>query len=341
MILNRAPFYFNVVFPNTFVTNVNFTLVVGTGSTTTIVPTKTYTFTKQKPSTSSTNTWLDISPYIRDYYSYTPIDTSSIVASSVIENDEVLLASISAQVIDSLGSTITPTSQKYICADGYGYYREGQNSQPTNKILLTHQNYRADARGWFIVPLRCISGDANPTVNGVAATLGFVDNHNNYVKYLIIPCSAYTGTITVVFGGESIDIELIEECIYDVNEVQFINRYGVFENMHFYKASKKSIETSGDDFKNNFTNGVSYDVNVHQKKKINVMSNESITVETGFLNPYYNETISELLQSENVWLNGIPVNVVTSSLEYKTRIVDKLISYSLDFEYAFDRISNI
>ena len=48
MILNRAPFYFNVVFPNTFVTNVNFTLVVGTGSTTTIVPTKTYTFNRNE-----------------------------------------------------------------------------------------------------------------------------------------------------------------------------------------------------------------------------------------------------------------------------------------------------
>jgi hypothetical protein len=70
-------------------------------------------------------------------------------------------------------------------------------------------------------------------------------------------------------------------------------------------------------------------------------SNKKIKIETGFLNEDYNATIQELLQSEKVWMNGNPINVVSNSLEFKTRLIDKLISYSIDFEYAYDEINNV
>ena len=207
---------------------------------------------------------------------------------------------------------------------------------------MSHQNYKADARGYFIVPLRCESGDANPTVDGAAVTLGFSNNHNNYVKYIVIPLADYSGNIDVLFGGESINIEIIEECKYDVQEIQFLNRFGVLESLHFYKAAKESLSTTSEDFKNNYVTGAtSWDVQKHQMQKYNVKSNRRINIETGFLNQYYNQTLSELMQSEKVWLNGKPINVKSNSLDFKTRIVDKLITYSIDFEYAYDEINNI
>lgn len=341
MILNRSPFYFNVPFPNNFVESVDFTLEVGKGSLSALTVDNTYAFTKLYPGNNATNTWLDISPYIRDNYNPTPIDTTGYVAAEVIASGEALLTIITATLTDSLGSELTPLSQKFVCTDGYGYYREGQNKQPSNKILLSHQEYKAYSKGYFIVPLNCSSGDGNPTVNGVAVNRNFTDDVTNYIKYLIVPLSGYTNNVEVVYEGASINVEIIEECKYDIKAVQFLNRFGVLESMDFYKASKESITVESKDFKNNYTNGVSYDTNVHQLKRFNVTSNKMVNVETGFLNPNYNTTIEELLQSEFVWLNGVPVNVKTSSLEYKTRIVDKLISYSIDFEYAFDNINNV
>jgi hypothetical protein len=341
MILTRSPFYFNVPLANAFVTRVDFTLIVGTGSTASIAPSQIYEFSKVRPAASTTNLWLDIAPYIRDNYTQGPIATSDFDEAETTATTSVRLASISAQQVSSLGATIEPSAEKYICTDGYGYYMEGQNERPTKKILLTHQKYMADARGYFIVPLRATAEDSDPTVNGTAVDLAFSDSTFGYIRYLVIPVYLYDGIITVAYAGESIQIEIIEECKYPVRECQFVNRYGVNEVMHFYKAATVSISIKSDNFKNNYTNGVSYSTERHQMQRHNVRSNRKVTIETGFLNPHYNDTVAELLQSEKVWLDGVPVNVDTNSLDFKTRIVDKLISYSINFEYAFDQINNV
>lgn len=68
-------------------------------------------------------------------------------------------------------------------------------------------------------------------------------------------------------------------------------------------------------------------------------------IETDFLNEDYNQTIEQLMLSEVAWIRSgnvtRPINVDTSSLEYKTRVVDKLISYSISFEYANNVINNV
>ncbi|MCW4470605.1 hypothetical protein OGH69_16660 [Flavobacterium sp. MFBS3-15] len=63
------------------------------------------------------------------------------------------------------------------------------------------------------------------------------------------------------------------------------------------------------------------------------------TVNSGFVTEDKNEAIRQLLLSERVWmLNGneaIPLNVATSSQEFKTRQNDRLINYAIEFEHAF------
>jgi hypothetical protein len=49
--------------------------------------------------------------------------------------------------------------------------------------------------------------------------------------------------------------------------------------------------------------------------------------------------------SESVWIddgtNVYPVNVSTQSLQIKKNINTKLISYTLDFIFAYDKIQNV
>ena len=342
MILTRSPFYYNVTLTQ-FSTSVDFEIKVGTGTLSTITPLSTYSITKTIPTPTTTNTWIDISPYIREHYTYTPFSFTGVTANEIrfSPSKQVLLAQVTASFNDTIGSTQADQGNKYISVDGYGNYLEGQNHEPTKKILLSHNEYKADYRGYFIVPLRVASGDANPTINGVAVPLAFSDGATNYVKYIVVCVFNYTDLITVAFAGETITIEPVEECKYDVNQIQFINKFGVFELMHSYKVKKDSISIDSEKFKNNYTNGTSYNTTKHQLQRFNAMGNRKTNVETGFMNEEYNQTIEELLLSEYVWMNGKPVNIDTSSLDFKTRIVDKLISYSLDFEYAYDEINNV
>lgn len=345
MILTRSNFYFTVDIPNAFTTSVNYELIIGTGPSSSITPLKTISITKAVPTSATAKSWINVADFIRDYYEISPLSFTGIAANEIQASGSqgVLVASIEATFTDSIGSNEPNVSTAYIAADGYRYYEDGPNVQLSKKILLSHNNYKADNRGYFVVPLRCESGDVNPTVDGVSVAISYTNTNTNYIKYLIIPIANYTSAFDVVFEGETINIQPITECKYPLTEIQFLNRWGALEVVHFYKASKTKIKTKAEEFKGGYYAGAgsTYDSTQHQNKKLNAYSNESINIESGFLNENYNLTIAELLQSEKVWLGQLPINVSTTNLDLKTRIVDKLISYNIDFDYAYDKMITI
>ena len=57
------------------------------------------------------------------------------------------------------------------------------------------------------------------------------------------------------------------------------------------------------------------------------------------------EIIKQMMLSEQVWVdNGtevLPITLNTSSLQFKKSVNDKLINYTVDFEYAFNKINDI
>ena len=69
------------------------------------------------------------------------------------------------------------------------------------------------------------------------------------------------------------------------------------------------------------------------------------TCNTDNLPEYYNVLFDELMLSEFVYLenNGqyLPVNVNKKSFERKQRQFDKLIQYTMDFEYSFNKINQV
>ena len=78
---------------------------------------------------------------------------------------------------------------------------------------------------------------------------------------------------------------------------------------------------------------------------MNVNAQTSLTLNTGFIKEEMNQTIEELFFSENVFIRfesqTLAVIPKTKTLEYKTSLNDKLINYTIQFDFAFDRINNI
>jgi hypothetical protein len=66
---------------------------------------------------------------------------------------------------------------------------------------------------------------------------------------------------------------------------------------------------------------------------------------TGFIQESFNEVIKQMMLSEQVWVdNGtevLPITLNTKSLQFKKSVNDKLINYTVDFEYAFNKINDI
>jgi len=144
----------------------------------------------------------------------------------------------------------------------------------------------------------------------------------------------------------SISVEYICECKYTPYKVSFINKIGVLEDLWFFKKSMGSLSVDRSEF-NQFTldsykNGI---LSNHSYKNFNVNGREKLTLNTGFVPDNFRENFRQLMLSESVYVYKdslkLPVNVSDSSIEYKTHVNDKLVNYTIEFDYAYDKINNL
>ena len=112
-----------------------------------------------------------------------------------------------------------------------------------------------------------------------------------------------------------------------------------------FAKNSKSLKVSRDNYNSIITEVISnqytYNSNHHQHRTYNVNGVESETLNSGWVYEDMNETFKQLLLSEFVWLDDIPVSVSNSTLGYKTSVNDRLINYTIDVEYAKEVINNV
>lgn len=158
---------------------------------------------------------------------------------------------------------------------------------------------------------------------------------------------------------QSIKIECIDECKNIPNKISFLNKFGVIQDIWFFARKKDSISTERESYKKSTlkTDGtlVNYNISDHQNVYLENQGREQITMNTGFIHESYGEVIKQLMVSEFVYIHdkfrsspsnasydlAVPVNVVTGSLDIKTRRYDKLINYELQFDMDSEFIQSV
>jgi hypothetical protein len=86
---------------------------------------------------------------------------------------------------------------------------------------------------------------------------------------------------------------------YEPIKVTFVNKYGALQDMYFTKRSNESVNIKSEDYKASvmdFAN-FSYDTSSHQMRTLNLMGNQSITLNTDFIDESCNEHIKVILCS--------------------------------------------
>jgi len=140
-------------------------------------------------------------------------------------------------------------------------------------------------------------------------------------------------------------VENIEECKYNPYKVTFVNKFGALQDLWFFKRSNLSLQTKEESYKANIVTNGTYSINSRQKTVFNKTGIERLQLNTGFYPESYNEIFRQLTLSEEVWINydgdTLPITVMSSSLNYKTSVNDKLINYTIDVEFANNKINNI
>ncbi len=151
-------------------------------------------------------------------------------------------------------------------------------------------------------------------------------------------------------GLQEIKITTVDECKYEPKKVTFVNRFGVLQDMFFFKKSVEKMNVKKESFKANTRDVQSqFSTSSHVNRDFNLVAKESVTLSSGYLSEEYNEVFRQLMLSEKVWVTNVndtavqvlPINVKTSDITYKTSLNDKLVEYTIEFDNSFDTINNI
>jgi len=143
--------------------------------------------------------------------------------------------------------------------------------------------------------------------------------------------------------GNTLEIifKLICEPKYTPVKVSFINKFGVIQDLVFFKKREDSFNTTQQDFKANILRNGTYLPHTGQKQIINKQASAKLKLSTGFYPEEFNEVFKQLQYSINYWIDDEPAILTGSNFAFKTSVNDKLINYSFDFEYANPDINDI
>ena len=172
------------------------------------------------------------------------------------------------------------------------------------------------------------------------------------VEYVRIPADithGFPSQVTVFDrrGNERV-IRLEKQPVYDKREpilITFINKEGVLEDIWAIRKSVENLSVKTDKYYRNIIdyNNLSYDPTRHTSQQYNTVSRKAITVNTDFFPEAYNQFFEQLFHSENVWLTyggrTRAVMLADKNFLYKTHVNDKLVQYTLVFEYS-NRLDN-
>jgi hypothetical protein len=135
------------------------------------------------------------------------------------------------------------------------------------------------------------------------------------------------------------------EAKYTPVQVAFINRFGVADFITFFKRSDERGNFTQDSYQKSIYNDgfTTPSLEVGKYQSFNVNSRNTLTLNTGFVDQNYDETIEDILMSEYVavytnsnWVSAVPNR---GTIEYQKSVNTKLINYTMSFDFGFDERS--
>jgi len=300
-----------------------------------------YTIDKTRLS-GQTNITLEIGELIRDFFSISFNDDYTSIARYV--RTVVTSFDDSDEPFDT-----DPVATTFVALDGYGYFEDGTNPELDRHALMSSTDIYIPENTTGKFPIFA-EGVGKVIIDSTTTQITDSGNTNQKIQYITIP--ANSSTIQVFDTDDTtlkktISITNICEPKYTPYKITFVNKFGAFQDLYFFKKSVESTNVTDELYKKNIITNTASNYNTYnnQKERMNVNAQSSLSLNTGFVSELMNQTIEELFYSENVFIRyeskTLPIIPKTKSLQYKTSLNDKLINYTVDFDFAFDRINNV
>jgi hypothetical protein len=304
--------------------------------------TPTYTMSKKIVSETQTENVYNISNKCVEFINEKNPIYTSIVATESFKN--WCFAKVKRYKETSSNVFVLIDEESFICFDGYTSFLAGANQdETTDNIPLFNTDikiYKQEGTTEYVN----VWLDESPYwyFEDATETLFQIESIGSLYK---IPYSI-NGTYKIL----KLDVNLREKFRFKVESIcepkytpivcSFINRFGGWSFLTFFKAHQKSIEVKSSTF-NLMPESWNYDTFVGSNKQFNFNGTKKITCNTGWVDENYSELIQDLLVSQVILLDDIPVVCKSTSNEEKTQLKDKNINYTINFEYNFNLLNDV
>ena len=217
--------------------------------------------------------------------------------------------------------------------------------------------------------VQAISSSTNTNGQIEYITVSGSDNTDTYKERVLADGGIFEDNSLLDAFLDAVDIGLVDELYinsdsgtevvkisqepctkYEPYKITFVNKFGALQDMWFSLKSTESLNTTGETYKANVVDfsTLTYATYKPQVAQYNKTGKESITLNTNYISEDYNEVIKQLMMSEQVWITKLTdteevlaVIPKTQNVTYKTSLNDRLVQYTVQFDYAFDKINTV
>lgn len=259
---------------------------------------------------------------------------------------------------DGNGVQLSQTISTDLAFESYGYFEDGTNySFEYEGLLMSNNDMFIESGDEIKIPIqtdRTVTVKFYDSDNGILNTETFTLSDQSqdkvvYASYTDNQAAKATVQYTGDAGSETstIIIKQLSECKFTPYKTTFINKFGVLQDLYFFKKSVEKMTTKRESYKaNTLTSNNTYNTYNHTKRDFNIEANESVSLSSGFVNESYNEVFKQLMLSEKVWITNennqvLPINIKTSNITYKTSVNDKLVEYTIEFDNSYNVLNDI
>jgi len=299
-----------------------------------------YTLSKDRI-TGKNNIVFEISELVRDYIEHNfnddyPCNTKWVT--------------VTKDIVDAATEDVyAPIVENFVLLDGFGNYEDEINPQLSDNALVSANDIYLPESTTGKFPVFA-EGVGKVTIDSTDTEITDSGNSNQKIQYITIP--ANSSTIQVYDTDDTtllktVTVHNICEPKFTPYKVTFVNKFGAYQDVYFFKRTTETFSINDDSYQINSisTASLTYGTNQGQKQRYNVNGQSSLKLNTGFIKETAVSTIEELFLSENVWIRfegkTLPVIPKTKSFTQKTSLNDKLIDYTVDFDFAFNKINNV
>jgi hypothetical protein len=350
IIYSRSPYFITVNESAQVGSKIELRLWNGTGSAPTPA---TYTFSKSIASSTQIENIYNISPFVKEYIdnvapNYAAGETDS---TTMWVNVQVKRFKETSVGTYSLLDTTT-----YLGTNGYTQYLDGYNKTNASDTFMLLSDNSKEIRYDITKSIPYVNVLINPAGDDVIeATYKDLRGRNELVVgytetkgMLKIPLTTTSvkynkgNTLTITYNETTFQYRVIPICEPKYSPVicSFINRFGGWQFLTFFKSRTDNINVEGSNY-NLLQDSINYNVSKGQSKSFNINGKQTVKLSSGFVPENYSDLIQDLLLSETVLLDGKPVEVKTQTTTLKTSLQDKNINYEIEFDYAFNLINNV